>query len=341
MDYIRHVNFDPDPQSIVYFDFEAGCQGWGDTQTGVTNLQAVDGILSGDSTKNNPTLYGSYLSPYFSGANYTEWQVPMKATAGTEWQLYWDYSGGTWQNDRSITVPMIADNQWHTYTLDMLQNSEWTDRSPAIMRMDPTNVAGAHCEIDYIRTTDAPVPGTFAMPSRLMITLDNSAFMLEGSFTDPYGIIWSDNQGDEREPHGYTGQEREADLDLYHYGARMYMPELGRFLQVDPAREYWNSYSYVGNNPVSLTDPDGQDSWVFYYKIHFEGQATDEGKKLESQYSKPVHLIPVSSLVDFSKGYEQMMQDPEIQTVSMFFHSNAQELLFDRRGENGTDTWEA
>ena len=98
---------------------------------------------------------------------------------------------------------MIADNQWHTYTMDMSQDPEWTAHSPAIMRIDPTNVAGAHFEFDYIRTTDAPVPGTFAMPSRLVITLDNSAFMLE-SFTDPYGIIWSDNQGDEPEPHDYT-----------------------------------------------------------------------------------------------------------------------------------------
>jgi len=35
------------------------------------------------------------------------------------------------------------------------------------------------------------------------------------------------------------------------------MPEIGRFLQVDPAREFINPYSYVGNNPVMAVDPDG------------------------------------------------------------------------------------
>jgi len=40
-------------------------------------------------------------------------------------------------------------------------------------------------------------------------------------------------------------------------GARFYDPDLGRFLQVDPAREYFNSYSYVGNNPVMGVDPTG------------------------------------------------------------------------------------
>jgi len=42
-------------------------------------------------------------------------------------------------------------------------------------------------------------------------------------------------------------------------GARFYDPDLGRFLQVDPAREFWNSYSYVGNNPVRFVDLDGRD----------------------------------------------------------------------------------
>ncbi len=39
--------------------------------------------------------------------------------------------------------------------------------------------------------------------------------------------------------------------------ARFYDPDLGRFLQVDPAREFWSSYSYVGNNPTLFTDPTG------------------------------------------------------------------------------------
>ncbi len=39
--------------------------------------------------------------------------------------------------------------------------------------------------------------------------------------------------------------------------ARFYDPDLGRFLQVDPARQYWNSYSYIGNIPTTNADPTG------------------------------------------------------------------------------------
>lgn len=42
-----------------------------------------------------------------------------------------------------------------------------------------------------------------------------------------------------------------------YMGARFYDPDLGRFLQIDPGRQYWNSYSYVGNNPINLVDLTG------------------------------------------------------------------------------------
>jgi hypothetical protein len=49
-------------------------------------------------------------------------------------------------------------------------------------------------------------------------------------------------------------------LDWYNHGARMYAPELGRWHVQDPALQFSNPYLAMGNNPVMMSDPDGQ--WV-------------------------------------------------------------------------------
>jgi RHS repeat-associated protein len=51
---------------------------------------------------------------------------------------------------------------------------------------------------------------------------------------------------------------------LYYYRARMYSPTIGRFLQPDPMGygAGVNLYAYVNNDPLSLTDPQGEFAWV-------------------------------------------------------------------------------
>jgi len=58
----------------------------------------------------------------------------------------------------------------------------------------------------------------------------------------------------------YTGQIIIPEAQLYYYKARMYDPRLGRFLQTDPIgyKDDLDLYAYVGNDPVSRTDPSGK-----------------------------------------------------------------------------------
>ncbi|MFH0790479.1 MAG: RHS repeat-associated core domain-containing protein [Candidatus Omnitrophota bacterium] len=57
----------------------------------------------------------------------------------------------------------------------------------------------------------------------------------------------------------FTGRELDAETGLYHYRARAYSPDLGRFLQTDPVgyTDSMNLYQYCGNNGVNYTDPYG------------------------------------------------------------------------------------
>ena len=73
----------------------------------------------------------------------------------------------------------------------------------------------------------------------------------------------------------FTGKERDTESGLDYFGARYYGSTIGRFTSPDSAADEvlsvpipfadlknpqsLNLYSYVGNNPLSRTDPDGHD----------------------------------------------------------------------------------
>lgn len=68
-------------------------------------------------------------------------------------------------------------------------------------------------------------------------------------------------------PH-FTGKERDSESGNDYFGARYYSSSMGRWLSPDPTQLYYadptkpksfNLYSYVLNNPLINTDPDGDE----------------------------------------------------------------------------------
>jgi RHS repeat-associated protein len=75
--------------------------------------------------------------------------------------------------------------------------------------------------------------------------------------------------GGEKSTIHFTGKERDSESGLDNFGARYNSSAMGRFMSPDPNNDSgfenqddpqsWNAYSYVRNNPLNLTDPDGRD----------------------------------------------------------------------------------
>ncbi|SDD18750.1 FG-GAP-like repeat-containing protein [Aquimonas voraii] len=84
----------------------------------------------------------------------------------------------------------------------------------------------------------------------------------------PYGAV---DEAASRGPDDFrpklSGKERDHDSGLYYFDARYQHPGLGRFLQPDPASQFSSPYAYVGNDPLSLTDPDGEEAFLIVVAV--------------------------------------------------------------------------
>lgn len=94
--------------------------------------------------------------------------------------------------------------------------------------------------------------------TRVLIRDDNSVVARYD-----YGVYGGRNRyaGSEETHYQYTGQEYDKETLLHNFRARHYSAGLGRFLAVDPAGQFASPYIGMGNNPVMMTDPDGEVAW--------------------------------------------------------------------------------
>lgn len=100
---------------------------------------------------------------------------------------------------------------------------------------------------------------------------DQTGTVVERFSYDPHGkrrdAAWNDitsgSQTSQVTEHAFSGHLQLDSLDVIHMGGRAYDPLLGRMLSADPFIQnpsglpFFDRYSYVLNNPLSLTDPSG------------------------------------------------------------------------------------
>lgn len=121
---------------------------------------------------------------------------------------------------------------------------------------------------------------------------DGKAQVVEESNYYPFGLKHTgynnnSNTLTDKYKYGYNGKEEQDELGLgwIDYQARNYDPALGRWMNMDPLAEKYNPispYSYVGNNPINMIDPDGKDFVIT--------MTQDEDGNISIEISTTIHV---------------------------------------------------
>ncbi|HEX8269339.1 MAG TPA: RHS repeat-associated core domain-containing protein [Flavobacterium sp.] len=63
--------------------------------------------------------------------------------------------------------------------------------------------------------------------------------------------------------YAFQGQEKDIETDKEAFELRLWDGRLGRWLTVDPKHQHVSPYMGMGNNPISVIDPDGGEDWHY------------------------------------------------------------------------------
>lgn len=116
---------------------------------------------------------------------------------------------------------------------------------------------------------------------------NNSAVIDRTNDYYPFGLTFGDNGVNgfnslsPNYKYAYNGKEYQTETKMYDYGARMYMPDLGRWGATDPKSELLESaspYVYALNSPTLYVDKDGE------LPILINGKVDNDSERAHERY---------------------------------------------------------
>jgi RHS repeat-associated protein len=100
--------------------------------------------------------------------------------------------------------------------------------------------------------------------SSVLVT-DEQGQVVHEAIYQPYGEDWLTLAGGYDPQRKFGNKEKERFSGLYDFGARLYLPQTGRWISADSVLDGLNRYAYVANNPLRYVDPSGHDKHPVMY----------------------------------------------------------------------------
>ena len=219
------------------------------------NVVKRDGLTQTWASFNLPTVLqatvngSTYQSQFSYGPAHQRWKQIGTYTNGTETTLY---VGGLLEK---VTSTFTGLTYWRHYV-------PTPSGLTAIVSRNSNNSTWTTFALsDHLGSSDALLDWAGAFKVRESFDAFGARRGSDWTITTPPD--WNGIADTTRR--GYTFHEMLDNIGLIHMNGRVYDPTVGRFLSVDPLipdladSQSVNPYSYVGNRPLSFTDPSGYD----------------------------------------------------------------------------------
>ena len=136
------------PKPVTSWEFDdPSLAGW-DAAQNLGDTKVQNGCLTAVSSGNDPAFASQVIE--IDARKMRSVEIRMKVDKGKVGQLFWASRGQGTSEAASSRFDPIADGQFHVYKLDLGSSPAWKGRITSL-RLDPTDAAAAHIEVDYIR----------------------------------------------------------------------------------------------------------------------------------------------------------------------------------------------
>ncbi len=191
----------------------------------------------------------TYQSQFSYGPTHQRWKQVASYANGTETT---HYVGGLLEKENTTST---GRTYWRHYVPTP------SGMTVVVSRNSDASTSTRYLLTDHLGSSDAVLDESGGLVARESFAAFGSR--RGGDWSPAVAPDWVSIANTSRR--GYTGHEQLDNLSLIHMNGRVYDPTVGRFMSVDPIisdagdSQTLNPYAYVGNRPLSYTDPSGYD----------------------------------------------------------------------------------